>query len=276
MDTLKRSSIDQVLFAVEDGTLCVPCTPAEAEAKCVRRSSLPKLCLFDNTEVDRYTFKRGFGRKTSVKSVYLNAKQMEFVLFVQGLGDESVSGKVCTKTVPRDAERAMMLKGTPEGQSIFPGSPQMAPQASGQAYFKCTEWLDAQQLKAQMSKTRGKLVKQLANLEKKEAADPNVALLKVARKPLLLAHASNHNVTLPDQPKVDEIRALLTAYSSACILSGTPVVFYAAATEADGDDDEADMDNNADSDSDEDTSDDEGDDSGDDEEEDEEEESMEE
>lgn len=97
--------------------------------------------LFEGSEVVPYDLPPGFARsrRGSNKNIVLSSRQLEYVLFVQGLGDSNCTNEAAakSKTMPRMAEEGMRLAGTAAGQALFPGESYMA--VSNSRHFRCEE-----------------------------------------------------------------------------------------------------------------------------------------
>lgn len=128
--------------------------------------------------------------------------------------------------MPRTAEEAMRLVGTAAGQAMFPGEQYMLAAANGARRFRCEEWLDAQQLKSQMSKPRKQLLSQYEKASVKEAEVGNKQVVKTATKAqiqqLILQHPYPFDPTAPP-PKPADLRKWLIKYADSMRRSGTPV-----------------------------------------------------
>jgi hypothetical protein len=147
-------------------TLCDGCTP------------------FDPTSV---RYKCGWALKHQQRAQPMTIAVLEFLIYLQERG--TVDG--VTKTLPADGARAMRLRGTAAGASIFTSTAKdkqtMQPHPQGVAFFKMAEWKDASQIKAYLRKPGGELRRSLARLleiaanKAKRATDPvcaEVAALK--------------------------------------------------------------------------------------------------
>jgi len=191
-----------------------------------------KWALFDGSEVSPYDpeFEYARIRRSQNKNVVLSGSQLEFILFVQGRGDktagEGAGGN--TKTMPRTAEEAMRLAGTAAGQAMFPGEKYMVATPNGARRFRCEDWLDAQQLKSQMSKPRKQLLSQYEKTTVKEAETGNKQVLKMATKAqiqqLILQHPYPFDPAAPP-PKLADLRKWLATYAVKMRRSGTPVEY---------------------------------------------------
>jgi hypothetical protein len=185
-DQLKRQAVVRVQEGNENSSLTTTSrTPAEAEHACIICD--PALTLYDGSTVVRYELKTGYARRTNGVNSRFTLGQMEFVLFVQGLGDKTVTtSATCSKTVPRVAEEGMLRKGTAAGENLFPNQPYMRAHEHGQRAFRLEDLLDAQQIKAQMSIKRSELVRKYNTRKTDACEDPNAKRLRA--KGVLKSH----------------------------------------------------------------------------------------
>lgn len=229
-DELVLTSVSKMETAIQDGTL-VSLTDVNATVEDTLVSPEGQMWrLFEYSEVKPYDLPPGFARmrRGTNKNAVLSSKQLEYVLFVQGLGDSTCTNEAAakSKTMPRTAEEGMRLAGTAAGQALFPGESYMVESASRR--FRCEEWLDAQQLKGQMSKPRKQLVKQHAKILMNEQEAPNRAVLKAAKKMRLVELALLQGyLFLPNVPvaSASTLRTWLAKRAEGQRRLGEPVVY---------------------------------------------------
>lgn len=229
---LKLKSAHLLSEALHSGSL-VSLTDVSAQTESALEPPEGKVWrLFDGTLVTPYDPSFGYAltRRSQNKNVILSAAQLEFVLFVQGRGDKASGETAVTnnKTMPRTAEEAMRLAGTDAGEKIFPGESYMTATVNSARIFRCEEWLDAQQLKSQMSKPRKELLRQYETRKVKEAEKNNRAVVKLATKiqvqQLILQHPYPYDAHA-SPPTLAQLRTWLVKYAEAMRRSGDPVSY---------------------------------------------------
>lgn len=134
-------------------------------------AELPVQYLHDNVTIynpAETRFKSGWGHKVTAKPHYVNAKTLEFLIFLQQRG--AVSG---TNTLASDGVEAMRWKGTARGADIFTSTPtdlaMMEPNQRNIREFKVHEHKDASQIKGYLRESLSELQKTHAGLLEKEA-----------------------------------------------------------------------------------------------------------
>jgi len=106
-------------------------------------------------------FQAGFGHQKKAKSVYNTSKSLDFIVFLTGRGDPAADNG--NKTLPAQAEKAMLLLGTTQGEAVLNETPHdrevMRANPTNHRTFRLSELLSQDQLKAQMSRPLAQLKK---------------------------------------------------------------------------------------------------------------------
>lgn len=141
----------------------------------------------------RQLFHAGFGHQKQGKTVYNTSKTLDFIVFLTGRGDPAADNG--NKTLPAQAEKAMLLLGTHEGANVLSETPhdreRMRANPANNRTFRLSELLSQDQLKAQMSRPLGQLKKsaERARAIEREAAlclaDPLRGVINKASKSTL-------------------------------------------------------------------------------------------
>ena len=125
--------------------------------------------LFDGKEIDVCDCRKdlNYAQKINSGGRRMNYIQSIHVLWCQGQGDKTVH-VTGSKMLPTQAAESMRLKGTIEGEHLFPNDPYMKANLSGCPTFQWLQQLSKEQLKGYMSKPRVDLQKQSNSLKDKE------------------------------------------------------------------------------------------------------------
>lgn len=157
----------------------------------------------------------GYACKTDGGGTRVVSRQLRHAIWCASLGHKSVHPHG-SKMFPTEMERTMRLCGTREGEAAYPREVHMLASASGQATFKLSELLSAQQLKSYAPKSRAQLLVQLRNLEEREARAGDEASVAAALAAEQLANPEQYRV---ERMKGKDLKAELR--ERGLIVSGT-------------------------------------------------------
>ena len=104
----------------------------------------------------------------------MKSKKFEFIEWLHGLGEKSISGANAVKVSPEQAEVIMRMVGTQVGADTYPNEAYMAVRVSddGKPRFKLYELIDKYQIKGYMGKRHVELQAMTQKSLLKEAANP--------------------------------------------------------------------------------------------------------